>query len=101
MKKYILDLSHKEKKKLGFTYDRELNDYIYEYPVYLYKDKPTITCKVRINENNEVCFSVHNSNGKIYSGYYAREYGKSDILPIIDRNIEKGLKKIGVRQKEN
>ena len=35
-------------------------------------------------------------NGNIYPSYYNREYGKSEVLPIIDKNIAREFRKLGI-----
>lgn len=99
MKRYTLDLSHKEQKELGFRYDSKLDEYMYEFPVYLYKGRPNIVCKLGINEdNNEVWYQVCDTEGRTYSAYYNRKYGKSKVIPTIDRNIKKQLNKLGAKE---
>ena len=99
MDKYILELSLEQKRKIGFHFDPILQEYVYKFPVYKYKNKPTIICKLGINEEiNEVWFNVYKINGDLYTGYYNREYGKSKIYPVIDKNIIKELKKLGAKK---
>lgn len=102
MKRYTLELSYKQQKNLGFRYDSKLEEYVYEFPVYPYKGRPSIVCKLGINEDtNEVWWNICDTIGHTYSAYYNRDYGKSKIIPIIDRNIEKELKKIGAKEVED
>lgn len=99
MKRYTLDVSYKQQKELGFRYDSKLNEYVYEFPVYLYKGRPNIVCKLGINEdNNEVWYQVCDTEGRTYSAYYNRKYGKSKVIPVIDRNIKKQLNKLGAKE---
>ena len=97
MKSYTLDLSYKEQKELGFKYDSKLDEYVYEFPVYLHKGKPNIICKLGINEDNKVWYQVCNTEGCTYSSYYMRDYGKNEIVAIIDKNIEKQLRRLGTK----
>lgn len=86
---------------IGFRYDTKLDEYVYEFPVYLCNGKPSIVCKLGIKEDtNEVWLNVCDVTGRTYPSYYVREYGNSKIIPIIDRNIEKELKRIGVVEME-
>ena len=105
MKRYTLDLTYKEQKELGFKYDPKLNDYVYEFPVYLYKGKPNIICKLGTDEdNNEVWYHICDIKGNIYAAYYVRDYGKNEVVSIIDKNIEKQLKRLGakiIKEKRN
>lgn len=99
MKRYTLDLSHKQQKELGFRYDPKLDEYIYEFPVYLYKGRPNIVCKLGIKEeNNEIFYSICDTEGRTYHSYYVRDYGKSNVVSIIDRNLRKQLNKLGAKE---
>lgn len=99
MKRYTLELSYKQQKELGFRYDTKLDEYIYEFPVYLHKGRPNIICKLGIKEdNNEVWYQVCDTEGRTYSAYYDRDYGTSKVVSIIDRNMQKELQKIGAKE---
>ena len=99
MKRYTLDLSYKQQKEIGFKYDPKLDEYVYEFPVYLYKGKPNIVCKLGIKENNnEVWYNVCGIEGRTYSAYYVRGYGKNAVVTIIDRNIKRQLNKLGAKE---
>lgn len=91
----FLNLSPQQMKELGFKYDFQLQDYIYEFPVYKYKNIPSIICKLGIDEDtHKIWLNVYDANGGLYTSYYDREYGKSNIVSIIDKNIEKEIKKL-------
>ena len=99
MKRYTLDLSYKQQKELGFRYDPKLNEYVYEFPVYLYKGQPNIVCKLGINEeNSEVWYQVCDTIGRTYSAYYVRDYGTNHVVSIIDNNISKQVRKLGAKR---
>lgn len=99
MKRYTLDLSYKQQKEIGFRYDPKLNEYVYEFPVYLYKGRPNILCKLGIKEdNNEIWYQVCNTEGRTYHPFYVRSYGENKIVHIIDKNIEKQLRKLGAKR---
>lgn len=99
MKKYTLDLSYKQQKEIGFRYYPKLNEYVYEFPVYLYKGQPNVICKLGINEdNNEVWYNVCDTTGRTYSAYFVRDYGENRVVSIIDKNIEKKLRKLGAKR---
>ena len=99
MKRYTLDLSYKQQKELGFKYDSKLNEYVYEFPVYLCKGRPNIICKLGINEdNNEVWYQVCNTEGRTYFPFYVRTYGENKVVFIIDKNIEKQLRRLGAKR---
>ena len=101
MKRYTLDLSYKEQKDIGFRYDPKLNEYVYEFPVYLYKGRLNIVCKLGINEDtNEIWYNVCDMMGHTYSAYYVKDYGKNEVVSIIDRNIEKQLRRLGAKKND-
>lgn len=99
MKRYTLELSYKQQKEIGFKYDPKLNEYVYEFPVYLYKGQSNIVCKLGIKEdNNEIWYQVCDITGRTYSAYYVRDYGENKVVSIIDKNIMKELRKIGAKE---
>lgn len=97
-KTYILSVNSTQMKELGFKYDYELKDYIYKFPVYKSKkNEPLIFCKLGIDEETKrVYFNICNVDDTLYTPYYNREYGKSKVVEVIDKNIKKEFKKLGV-----
>lgn len=97
-KSYILSVDSTQMKELGFKYDFELQDYIYKFPVYKSKkNEPLIFCKLGIDEETKrVYFNICNVDDTLYTPYYNREYGKSKVVEVIDKNIKKEFKKLGV-----
>ena len=97
---YRLYISKHEMKSIGFKYDYILKDYVYEFPVYKYGRKPVITCKLGINPDTyEVWFGVYDLKGNSYAAYYNREFHKNNlVVEIVENNIKKELKKLGVVQ---
>lgn len=100
-KTYILSVNSTQMKELGFKYDYIIKDYIYQFPVYKsQKKEPLIVCKLGVDEETKrVFFNVCNVDGTLYTPYYNREYGKSKVVEIIDKNLRKELKKLGVEEK--
>lgn len=100
-KTYILSVNSARMKELGFKYDFELQDYIYKFPIYLSKKKePLVFCKLGIDEETKrVFFNICNVDGTLYTPFYNREYGKSKVVEVIDKNIKKEFKKLGVEEK--
>lgn len=99
MKRYTLDLSYKQQKEIGFRYDSKLDEYVYEFPVYLYKGRANIMCKLGIKEDtNEVWYQVCDTEGRTYSAYYVRDYSKNKVVSIIDGNIKKELRRLGAKE---
>ena len=97
-KSYILSVNSTQMKELGFKYDFELQDYIYKFPVYKsQKKEPLVFCKLGVDdESKRVFFNVTNKDGTLYAPYYDRQYGKSMVVEMIDKNINKEFKNLGV-----
>ena len=97
---YRLYISKHEMKTIGFRYDYILKDYVYEFPVYKYGRKLVITCKLGVDlENYEVWFAVYDTKGTIYAPYYDKEFHKNNlVVEIVEKNIQKEFKKLGVVQ---
>jgi hypothetical protein len=83
---------------MGFRYDIDLQEYTYNFPVYKSCGKTSLICKLWIDEESIVHWKVCDVRGNTYPSYYNREYGKSEIVPIIDKNISRELKKIGAER---
>lgn len=97
---YILSVNSTQMKELGFKYDFEIQDYIYKFPVFLSKKKePLIFCRLGVDEETkQIYFNVCNVDGTLYAAFYNRYYGKSKVLEVIDKNIKKEFKKLGVKE---
>ena len=97
-KTYILSVNSTQMKELGFRYDYIIKDYIYQFPVYKSKkNEPLVFCKLGVDEETKkVYFNVCNADGTLYNPFYDRYYGKSNVVKVIDKNIEKEFKKLGV-----
>ena len=99
-KTYKLNISNQDMKQKGFRYDFLLQEYAYEFPVYKYNKKPTIVCKLGVdNDTNNIWFNVYDIKGNLYPPYYNREYGKSKVIDIIDKNITKEFRKLGIESR--
>ena len=97
-KSYILSVNSTQMKELGFRYDYIIKEYIYQFPVYKSKkNEPLVFCKLGVDEETKkVYFNVCNADGTLYNPFYDRYYGKSNVVKVIDKNIEKEFKKLGV-----
>ena len=98
---YILSVNLTQMKELGFKYDYEIQDYIYKFPVYKSKkNEPLIFCRLGVDEETkQIYFNVCNVDGTLYAAFYNRYYGKSKVIKVIDKNIKKEFKKLGVQEK--
>ena len=96
-KTYRLHITKQEKKDLGFKYDFLLQDYVYAFPVYKYNKRPVLICKLGVDdETSIVWFNVYDEKDELYHPYYNREYGKSDVMLIIDKNISREFRELGI-----
>lgn len=98
-KTYILSVNSTQMKEMGFKYDYGIQDYIYKFPVYKSKkfNSPLIFCKLGVDEETKkVFYNICNLDGTLYAPFYDRQYGKSNVVEVIDKNIEKEFKKLGV-----
>lgn len=94
---YKLDITRNQMKSIGFRYDRELDDYIYKFPVYKHHKIPLLFCKLGIDEETKrVLFNICDTNNTLYAPYYNGEYGRNDIIPNIEKIILSELDKLGV-----
>jgi hypothetical protein len=101
-RKYELEKTIDELKAIGFHYDSNYGDYVYDFPVFFDGNKkPAIICKIFTDEdNNRVCWNVYGTDGSIYPAYYNRQYGITKVVKVIDKNIRKELQKIGAKEKK-
>ena len=90
-------------RNLGFRYSTLLSTeeekiYIYRFPVYKYKNKTVLECELTVGfDTNNIIINVYNSHHEIYTPFYNVEYGNFEsILDIVNKNINKEFKKLGV-----
>lgn len=88
-------------KDNGFRYNYQEKYYSYDFPVYKYKRKPLIFCNIFVYEEDKtVRYEITDMDNNIYASYYNRQYGKNELLTIIDSTIKKEFFKLGIRQKK-
>lgn len=96
---YKLNMNRSQMKKSGFRYDAELDDYVYRFPVYRYKNIPVNFCKIGIDEDTgKVWFNIYDANNMLYQPYYDRSYGTNEVVPEIDTVILAEFSRLGVRE---
>lgn len=98
-KKYkILSSSNQELEKRGFLYDKEQKNYIYKFPVLLYKKSPVLKCIITVEEENyNVKIDVCGTDNNYYAPFYGNKYGDYEkVIRIIDRRIFKEFKKLKI-----
>lgn len=93
--KYKLNLSKEKRKELGFRYDFDLEDYVYEFPAYKSNGITSLKCKLSVDDETcKILVNVYDMKGNIYSSFYNRRYGKSKIVSIVDRNIKNKIEEL-------
>ena len=101
MKTYKLKATPQELISKWFKYSNYNQSYSYDFPVYKYKRKPLIICKMLIYEDEDnVNFTIVGTNGNLYAPYYNRDFGQNEIVDIIDKNIKKEFNKLGIKSKK-
>ena len=66
-------------KEIVFKYEFILQEYVYELPVYKYRNRPIVICKLGIKlDTFEVQYNVYDTNDNSYTAYYDREYSKKN-----------------------
>ena len=104
----ISDTSEDHLKELGFRYDRATSDnditnYTYKFSVYEYGGKSLLDCVLLVNVGTKlVTVNVYQENGSIYRPFYYTDFGRKDtIVDIINGNVKKEMRKLGIKQVKN
>lgn len=93
-------ITREELIQLNFRYDKRHSDvenelYIMRFPVYREENtrRVTIEASVIVNpKHGGICVDVYDNNSNQYTSWYIRDYGKNEVVSIIDNNISKKLK---------
>lgn len=100
IKEYVITDLQKLKDN-GFRYDFQEKCYTYDFPVYKYKRKSLIFCKVFAYEDDKtIRLEIVENNNNLYASYYNRKYGKNDLLGDIDIAIKREFNKLGIEQRK-
>ena len=97
---YKLKLTPEKFRSLGFRYDVIGECYTYEFPVYKYKNSPTLFCRLWVDKDTEeLNYVVQDVNRKIYAAFYNRECGGTNwVVLTVEENIAKEFKRLGVKK---
>lgn len=88
----------------GFRYNKLMSDetdfYSIRFPVHKYKRYTTLECEIMVElQTGDITINVFDCGTKeIYTPFYNQEYGKHEILNLINKVIEERLKKIGAKE---
>lgn len=101
----IADHSPDRLKSLGFSFDRKkscdgIKCYSIRFPVLKYNNTANMTGEITVNaENGEAIMDVYDLKGRTYAPFYHCKYGNYEgVLKIINKNIIKQIKRLGIRR---
>lgn len=99
------DISTKSLKNLGFHYNKEISDndnkyYSIRFPVVKYNTHTSIEGEITVDvTSGAILINVYDLKGNHYAPFYNCEYGNfDDILQMINKNIEKQLRKYKIKK---
>ena len=99
------DYSTKNLKTIGFSLNKEASDgkrkcYSIRFPVVKYNEHASIEGEITVDSTNgNIFINVYDLKGNHYVRFYNHEYGNfDDILKIINKNIEKQLRKYKIKK---
>ena len=102
--RYKLKTTKDDLYSKGFHYNKLMSDetdiYSLRFPVHRYKKYTTLECELIVElQTGEISINVFNyGTNERYAPFYHLEYGKYEILEVINKNIEEQLKKIGAKE---
>lgn len=78
------------------------NIYFLRFPVYKYKKRTLIEGEINVEINTgDVIINVFDCNTKgLYAPFYNNDYGNNEIIPHINRCIDKKMNELGISKKE-
>lgn len=87
-------------KDLGFNYDEKTEVYTYIFPIWKYKNTPTLKCMLSIGDSKVVKIDViHVGSGEYYTPFYGCRFGNySEFMEKLDKRILNEFKKLGIRK---
>lgn len=99
------DYSINNLKNIGFHFNKKLSDnenkyYSIRFPAVKYNYNTSIEGEITVNiEDGTIFINVYDLKGNYYSPFYDHYYGNfDDILKIIDKNIDKQLRKFKIKK---
>ena len=64
------------------------------YRCFVFKDEIELCLYIDLNDSSWYYQIINISDGKLYPGYYERDFGRSDVVKKIDKNLENILKEM-------
>ena len=93
----IEDNSKENLKQLEFQHIGK-GIYRHLFPGYKWQGYNTIMCQfLAYDDTNKITISVYQEDGNLYAPYY-REDSNNDVLKVVNKNIERELKKCGIKK---
>lgn len=88
--------------QLGFHYSIDAENYILLFPIFKYKGKPTLFCKLVYNIiDNILTYDIINSSKNLLALYYDREFGNAkDYIKKIDSIVKRRIRAMGFKKKK-
>ena len=93
------DLYNKGFRYNGLMSDTETDCYSIRFPVLKYKKRTTLECEltVELQTGNVITNVFYYRTCDQYTPYYYVEYGRYDTLKTIKKEINKHMKKLGIK----
>lgn len=89
-------------RHLGFHYSIDAENYILLFPIFKYKGRPTLFCRLVYNIlDNTLVYDIMKSNKEPLALYYDREFGNAEgYIKKIDSIVNKRIKAMGFKKKK-
>lgn len=87
---------------LGFHYSVDAENYILLFPIFKYKGRPTLFCRLVYNIlDNTLVYDIIKPNKEPLALYYDREFGNAkDYIKKIDSIVNRRIKAMGFKKKK-
>lgn len=89
-------------RHLGFHYSIDAENYILLFPIFKYKGRLTLFCRLVYNIlDNTLVYDIMKSNKEPLALYYDREFGNAEsYIKKIDSIVNKRIKAMGFKKKK-
>ena len=88
-------------RHLGFHYSIDAENYILLFPIFKYKGRPTLFCRLVYNIlDNILSYDIIKPNKEPLAIYYNREFGNAkEYIKKIDSIVNRKIKAMGFKKK--
>ena len=89
-------------RHLGFHYSIDAENYILLFPIFKYKGRPTLFCRLVYNIlDNILSYDIIKPNKEPLAIYYNREFGNAkEYIKKIDSIVNRRIKAMGFKKKK-